>query len=126
MISLINDDVTIVITEDNPVYKNLKRFHGESFLVYVNPQVNKKVVNKVEEKKESLPKKVLSRDGILKEFDSIFLGNDVDNNKIPIFISILRSDLESILGGDKGEVYFDVEKDGVYKRNNKYLITHIS
>jgi hypothetical protein len=125
MIQLISDDIAITVLEDNPIYKTLKKFHGESFMVYITPKLKSKEIYQAEEKKQILPKKTFNRENIIKEFDDIFIKEE-DLKKIPIYLKILRSDLESVLGGEKGEVLFEVEKEGIYKRNGKYLIFNVS
>lgn len=124
MIRLIHDDVSISVDESNPLYKTLKRFSGESFLVYLQNEIK---INKEKPEKRNLPKQSFLREVIFREFDEIFLDkNDENEDKTnPVYVSILRSHLESILGGETGEVYFDIEKEGVYKRNDKYLIRNI-
>jgi hypothetical protein len=125
MIRLIHDDVSISVDENNPLYKTLKRFSGESFLVYTQSSIK---INKEKPEKKDTPKQSFSREAIFREFDEIFLNKDdtdTENKINPAYVSILRSHLDSILGGETGDVYFDVEKEGVYRRNDKYLIRNI-
>jgi hypothetical protein len=123
MISLIGEDFTIKIEQDNPIYKTIKKFSGETVLIYGNPE-NKKNENLENEKIPQVFVNVNNED-VFKEFYSAYpqLNSDnEDDDKIPVWLKLLENHIFQILGAKNGITKLEKTEENLFKKGELYLL----
>jgi hypothetical protein len=124
MISLIGEDFSVKITEDNPVYNTLKKFSGETVLIYDTPEIKKN--NKNEEIKESKTKKEtlqLDNNIIFKKLYEEYpeLLSTEEDKKIPVWLKLIENHVLQIIGSEHGKTTVEKIGNGTYKKGDLFL-----
>lgn len=119
MIYLENETVTLKVTEENPLYKTLIKFSGESFKVNANLNVEEKVESVAEDKPPSYTRRELDRDMVWEDFNNYF---EEYLDPPAMFANILKSHVYSVLDGENGKVVLNEVSPGLYKVNDLYLL----
>jgi hypothetical protein len=123
MIELIGPDFSIKIQDDNPAYKTLSKFVGESVAIH-KAQVEANPQEPVEEEKK--PPKVyetVDRERVFSEFLNSFPWANLDENEQPLVFNILKNHLTQVLGSEKGSKSMEKIEENIYKSGDLYLVT---
>lgn len=130
MIELLGDDFSIKVTEDNPIYKTLNRFIGESILVYRREKIQpvKEVVDS--KKQDTKNNKTASKKYISLDAELLFNTLNTDFKKWsnikeenqPLAFRLLKNHLEQVLGGVKGKKSVEVVSENIFKSGELYLV----
>ena len=125
MINLIGNGLSIEIAEDNPVYNILSKFEGESFTVRKSEEYSqiKETLPDIQEEKEKTYKTIKKED-VWKNFYNEIPYNNENENENSLTNIILKSHLSCLLGGDSGGIEFKEVSEGLYKKDDYYLVVN--
>lgn len=120
MIQLLGSDFSIKIAEDNPIYNTIKKFSGESVLIYVNPEIIK-TKNAAQTTKNDMV--TLKNETVFSELYEIYPELlDKDNENVPVWIKLIENHVKQILGSETGSTYLEKISENKFKKNDLYLI----
>lgn len=119
MINLIGNGLSIEIAEDNPVYNILSKFEGESFTVRKSEEYSqiKETLPDIQEEKEKTYKTIKKED-VWSNFNK-----EVPNTNTLTYV-LLKNHVSSVLGGDYGKIDLEEVSEGLYKKDDYYLVVN--
>jgi len=125
IIQLIGDDFSIDVKKDNPVFKTLSKFIGDTVIVFGKKIKEEQVPDTP---KQQLPpvklKQVtLSREEVWEKFNNDFTHwNLLEEKEKPVVFVLLKNHVSSFLEGDTGDLLLNEYEENTFKRGNSYLI----
>jgi hypothetical protein len=121
MISLIGEDFTVKITEDNPAYNTLKKFSGETVLIYDTPEI--KVNKKAATQRQSYESVKINNEDIFRELYVAYPQLDGDSDEeIPVWMKLLENHVFQILGSKTGFTELEKIAENKFKKGELYLL----
>lgn len=126
MINLSGNGLSIEVEEDNPIYSILSKFEGESFTVIKieEPEKNEETKNSstlIQEEEEKTYKTIKRKDVWEKFYNEVPYDTENEKENSLIYV-LLKSHVENVLRGDKGDVEFEEVGNKLYKKDGYYLI----
>jgi hypothetical protein len=124
MIQLLGSDFSIKIDKDNKIYNILKKFSGESVLIYANPEIkNTKSINTSTEKEMV----TLQNEKIFAElYENYPELLDKENENVPVWVKLIENHVKQILGSETGTTHIEKIAQNKFKKNDLYLILPIA